>query len=101
VAGGCLCTLGRPEDAEMGWVNLLGVRRAYRKQGLGLALLQTAFAEFSQRGKKRVGLGVDAQNLTGALGLYEKAGMHVAMQQRSYQKVLREGLDLITQKLQG
>ncbi len=28
------------------------------------------------RGLRRVGLGVDAENPTGALGLYERAGMH-------------------------
>ncbi len=99
VAGGCLCTNERPEDPEMGWVNMLGVRRAFRKNGLGLAMLQVAFGEFYRRGKKRAGLGVDASSLTGALALYEKAGMHIAIQTHSFQKVLREGIDLSTQQL--
>jgi len=99
VAGGCLCTTERPEDPDMGWVNTLGVRRAFRKNGLGLAMLQVAFGEFYRRGKKRAGLGVDASSLTGALALYEKAGMHIAIHQHSFQKVLREGIDLSTQQL--
>jgi len=44
-------------------------------------------------------LGVDAQNLTGALRLYERAGMHVAVQNDSYQKELRAGVELSTQVL--
>ena len=59
----------------MGWVGTLGVRRPWRKRGIGLALLRHSFNEFYRRGKRKVGLGVDAQNLTGALRLYESAGM--------------------------
>lgn len=97
--GGCLCMPARPEDEDMGWINMLGVRRAFRKKGLGHAMLQVAFAELRQRGKKRAGLGVDATNLTGALTLYEKAGMHIAMHQYAFQKVLRDGIELSTQEL--
>ncbi len=99
VAGGCLCSSERPEDPEMAWVNTLGVRREHRKQGLGLALLQHAFGEFYRRDKKRAGLGVDASSLTGAVRLYESAGMHVARILYSYHKVLREGKDLSVQTL--
>lgn len=99
IAGACLCMSERTEDPQMGWVNMLGVLRTHRKKGLGLALLQQAFAEFQRRGKKRAGLGVDATNLTGALALYEKAGMHVARNLHSFQKVLREGVDVTTSEL--
>jgi mycothiol synthase len=99
IAGACLNSMRRPEDPEMGWVNQLGVRRAYRKQGLGLALLRIAFREFAQRGKKRVGLGVDTGSLTGALKLYETAGMHPAREMHSYFKVVRQGVDLATQEV--
>jgi len=33
------------------------------------------FAEFARRGCTRVSLGVDAENTTGAVALYERAGM--------------------------
>ena len=43
--------------------------------GLGEALLRAAFAELFARGRRRVGLGVDTENVTGALRLYERVGM--------------------------
>jgi ribosomal protein S18 acetylase RimI-like enzyme len=46
-----------------------------------------------------VELGVDAQNLTGATHLYEKAGMQVKSRQIYYEKVLRPGFDLSTQSI--
>jgi ribosomal protein S18 acetylase RimI-like enzyme len=61
-----------------------------------MALLLTAFNDFHQRGYKRVGLGVDATNITNATRLYEKAGMHVTQQYDTYEKELRLGHDLAT-----
>lgn len=84
------CSLGRIRGEDTGWVNSLGVRRTWRKQGLGMALLQYSFAEFYRRGLRRVGLGVDAGSLTGATRLYERAGMHVAQRYDRFVKVLRE-----------
>jgi mycothiol synthase len=94
-------SLGRAkmnDDPAMGWVNTLGVRRPWRRLGLGLALLQESFGEFYRRGQQRVGLGVDAQNLTGALRLYERAGMRSdpKWQHDVYEKELRPGVDLTT-----
>lgn len=97
IAGVCLCHKKVVEDPKMGWVNSLGVRRPWRRRGLALALLHHAFGVFYRRGKKRVGLGVDATSLTGATRLYEKAGMHIQRESASYEKVLREGCDLSTQ----
>ena len=53
----------------------LGVRPAWRRRGLGEALLRSAFAELFTRGHRRVGLGVDTENVSGALRLYERVGM--------------------------
>jgi mycothiol synthase len=87
-------------DAEMGWIGSLGVLREYRHKGLATALLHHSFGEFYRRGKKRVGLGVDAQNLTGALRLYERVGMHVARKYNTYEKELRPGVELSTQSIE-
>lgn len=76
---------------EIGWVGTLGVRRAWRKKGLGLALLTHSFAEFYKRGRKTIGLGVDAASPTGATRLYEKAGMSPANEYVVYEKELRAG----------
>jgi mycothiol synthase len=83
-------------DDTMGWVNTLGVRRAWSKQGLGLAILQQTFLEFWNRGMHRVGLGVDASSLTGATRLYEKAGMHIDREVVSYELEIRPGVELAT-----
>jgi mycothiol synthase len=77
--------------SEMGWVSTLGVRRPWRKHGLGLALLLHSFGEFYRRGQKTIGLGVDAQNPTGATRLYLNAGMHVASEYVIYEKEFRPG----------
>lgn len=90
LAGVALCRYQR----EMGWVSILAVRKRWRKQGLGMALLQHTFCEFYQRGTRQVGLSVDSQNTSGATRLYERAGMRVARQDDRYEKVLRPGKPL-------
>jgi mycothiol synthase len=75
----------------IGWIRTLGVRRPWRKRGLGLALLQHSFGEFYKRGKNVIGLGVDAQSPTGATRLYQRAGMAVASEFVTYEKELRPG----------
>jgi mycothiol synthase len=59
-----------------GFIADLGTLPAYRGRGLARLLLLTAFAEFHRRGERRVNLAVDATNPTGAVALYETAGMH-------------------------
>jgi mycothiol synthase len=100
VAGVCLCRPHSYEDPEIGHVSSLGVLRPWRKRGLGLAFLHHAFGEFYRRGKRKVGLGVDAENLTGALRLYEKAGMHVHMQFDLFEKEIRPGVEISVQSLE-
>ncbi len=78
----------------IGWIGTLGVRRPWRKLGLGLALLQHSFGEFYKRGMTTIGLGVDASNPTGATRLYQRAGMHVASEFATYEKELRPGRSL-------
>ena len=101
IAGVSLCWKQAHDDHDMGWVEVLGVRRPWRKQGLGLALLLHSFGEIYRRGKVRAGLGVDAESLTGALRLYEKAGMHSDPNRTfiAYEKELRPGVDLRTRQI--
>ena len=75
-------------DPEFGWVGVLGVLPESRRRGLGTALLQQSFREFRRRGATRVGLGVDSENVTGAVRLYERAGMHVHRLNVTYEKAL-------------
>jgi len=99
IAGISLCRPYVYDDPAMGWVGTLGVRRPWRRRGLGMALLQHSFVELYQRGQRRVGLGVDASSLTGATRLYEKAGMRVIREYLTYEKELRAGQELSTQAL--
>lgn len=99
IAGINICQSHVYDDPDVGWVSILGVRRPWRKRGIGLALLRHSFNEFYRRGKRKVGLGVDAQNLTGALRLYENAGMHVHQVFDQYEKELREGTEISVQSL--
>lgn len=92
---------GKPTGAAIssisegvGCANSLGVRRPWRKCGLGLALLQHAVGEFHRRGLRRVALGVDSASPTGTTRLYERAGLTVAQQHATYAKKLRRGIDL-------
>ena len=76
-------------DPDQGWIDVLGVRRAYRRRGIAEALLTTAFAEFYRRGERRIGLGVDAESPTGATRVYERAGMRTLWHAIVYEKELR------------
>lgn len=90
LVGVCLARLV-PENG--GWVDTVGVRRPWRRQGVALALLQTAFGEYIRRGVHSAQLSVDAASPTDAPQLYTRAGMHVAQQILLYSKELRPGKD--------
>jgi ribosomal protein S18 acetylase RimI-like enzyme len=59
------------------FVGQLGVRREWRRRGLGGLLLATALRSYQAAGYERSALGVDTANATGALGLYERVGFAV------------------------
>ena len=88
IAGVSFCAWHFSGDPQFGWVHVLGVRPPWRRRGLGLALLRHSFAEFARRGATRVGLGVDAESTTGAVSLYERAGMRVARRSDTWEKPL-------------
>ncbi len=66
-----------------GWTNLVGVRRPWRGRGLAGALLTASLHAFQAAGLQYAGLDVDAENASGAVGLYERLGY----QQRHRQEV--------------
>jgi mycothiol synthase len=91
LAGAALCAREVPEDVRCGLVDRLSVRRPWRRNGIAMALLQHAFGEFRRRGTASVALFVDAESLTGATRLYERAGMRAVRQIDAYEKELRPG----------
>jgi len=86
--GVCLGTTRYSGDKKQAYVYTLGVRDAWRGQGIGQALLLHAFAVFRVRGNQHVDLDVDTANLTGALRLYKTVGMRTRWQIDEYEKRL-------------
>ena len=84
LAGMAMCKGGAGE----GHVDVLAVRRPWRRRGLGSALLLHSFRELRRNGCARAALSVDGENLTGAVRLYEQAGMKVARREAIYLKDL-------------
>jgi mycothiol synthase len=64
------------DDTTHGHVGTLGTLKQARGKGIASLLLRTAFAEFHNRGYRKVTLGVDSENTTNAVKLYEAVGMH-------------------------
>jgi len=83
LVGAALCL----ELEGEGWVEHLAIRRSHRRRGIGRALLRHAFAEFHRRGRRTCGLSTNSES--GALTLYESAGMRVASSYTAYVKDLR------------
>lgn len=94
IVGVSLCVKYGYESEDQGSVSILGVRRPWRKRGIGLALLLHSFNAYWVRNQKNVRLGVDADSLTDAVRLYEKAGMHVHRRYDVYERELRPGREL-------
>jgi mycothiol synthase len=73
-------------EAEGGWVQQVATRSSHRHQGIARAMLVRAFQVFWDQGERVVGLNTDSR--TGALGMYEKVGMHVKRSYRNRAKDL-------------
>lgn len=71
---------------QEGWIMDLCVRRPWRKQGLATALLNASMQAFKADGLEYAGLGVDTENLTGALRIYERLGFTPVMRHSSFSK---------------
>lgn len=86
------------DDASFGYVQTLGVLPAYRRRGFGRMLLEHAFVQAWQIGKRGVALGVDGASLTGADRLYRSAGMHERHRIEVWEKELRAGREISRQE---
>lgn len=90
VAGGVLTWIYASENeafgVRRGWLEHIFVRRPWRKRGLATALIASALAALRERGMTEAMLGVDADNLTGALRLYERLGFTVKDRATHYRK---------------
>jgi mycothiol synthase len=88
----CFCGIDPDDNARNnrkdGWIHILGTRRGYRRIGLGRAMLLAGLRKLKEEGMDTAKLGVDAENPTGALGLYESTGFQKITTSVSYCKDL-------------
>jgi ribosomal protein S18 acetylase RimI-like enzyme len=91
VAGMVLNFVNESENREYqrkrGYTEGISVRRPWRRQGLARALLTRSLQMFKEMGMTEAALGVDAQNLSGALNLYESVGFRQYQRHTTYRKV--------------
>ncbi|SBT51806.1 GNAT family N-acetyltransferase [Micromonospora auratinigra] len=72
---GALQSSDQAVDQGAGWVRTLSVLPAYRRRGVGAALLRRAFATYAAKGRTAAGLGVDLANPTVPVTLYRSVGL--------------------------
>jgi len=90
VAGMVLNFLNQEENEEYnrkrGWTEDICVRRPWRRRGLARALLTRSLQMFKDMGMDHAVLGVDTENLSGALELYQSVGFQVEKRYTDYRK---------------
>ena len=95
IAGAVVNTIyGEDNEAfgrARGWLDSVFVRRRWRRRGLGAALVARALVRLKEAGMSEAMLGVDSDNPSGALALYERAGFEVHRRSAAYRKPLDLG----------
>ncbi len=90
VAGGVLNFIDEKEneafDRQRGYTETIFVRRPWRKQGVAKALIARSFQVLKEAGMTEAALGVDAENLSGALHLYRKMGFEEDKRSMTFKK---------------
>jgi mycothiol synthase len=94
VVGIVMNAIFREENAkiglDLGWLEHVSVRKAWRGRGIAKALIASSLRAHRERGMTIAALGVDGENLTGALRLYEGLGFRRHETWISYRKPLTE-----------
>jgi ribosomal protein S18 acetylase RimI-like enzyme len=75
-------------DRKRGHVELISVRRPWRGKGIAKALIARSLRLLKSRGMTEAALGVDAENPSGALRLYQKMGFQIVKRGGIYRKQL-------------
>ena len=66
------------------YLAIIGTLRPWRRRGVAATLIAECLAEAKRLGYQRASLGVDADNPTGALGVYHRAGFKEYQQSTAY-----------------
>jgi len=92
VAGMVLNFINERENEEYkrkrGYTETICVRRPWRRQGLARALLARSLRVLKEEGMTEAALSVDAENISGAVRLYEGLGYEVVKRYTRYRKSL-------------
>jgi len=92
VAAGVVNTIYRAENESLGlrrgWLDSVFTRRAWRRRGIASALIARSLHALAMRGVEVAALGVDADNPSGALRLYEAFGFAVTERGSAWRKPL-------------
>jgi ribosomal protein S18 acetylase RimI-like enzyme len=92
VAGVVLNRLDEAQNQEYerrrGYTAYICVRRPWRRRGLARSLLVQSIAMFRELGMEETALGVDTQNLSRALNLYEGVGYRMTRRHTFFDKRL-------------
>ncbi|MGQ0607082.1 MAG: GNAT family N-acetyltransferase [Chloroflexota bacterium] len=95
IAGGVNNSIHPEENDALGirrgWLDSVFTRRAWRRRGLARALIARSLLVLRDRGMTSAALGVDADNPSGALGLYEEAGFAVDDRFTAWRKPMEGG----------
>ena len=95
VAGQVRGFINEDENARFGqkrgWVENISVRRPWRKRGLARALIASTIDALRDRGMTQGALGVDTQNVSGALRLYESVGFRPVNKSTVYRRPMPTG----------
>jgi len=73
-------------DRKRGYVELISVQRPWRRKGIAKAMIAKSLKVLKERGMTEAALGVDAENPSGALHLYETLGFRVEKRVVFYRK---------------
>lgn len=90
VAGSVMSFIWASENEALGlsrgWLEHVSVRRPWRNRGLASALIAASLRALRGAGLAEAALGVDAENLTGALHVYEAQGFRRSKTGVAYRK---------------
>ena len=95
VVGFCCCYPADGRNRSCGLIDELGVRPAWRRRGMGRALLTHALRALQERGLPAANLRADFAHREGAIDLYTSVGMRVEGRSHTYVKELRPGRNLV------
>ena len=77
--------------ARRGWCENISTRAPWRGRGVASALIARALRALRERGMTEAALGVDAQNETGALRLYQRMGFIEVARETEWRRPLLPG----------